>query len=93
MDSLKLVIMEWILITLAIIFAIYLSTSGRMKALRFRYAHIVFFVGYPIFLYVFVLHAFSWGRLIAFLIMLGASLYEYFTYRTRPAANEVQRPS
>jgi hypothetical protein len=85
--------MEWILITLAIILAIYLSTSERMEALRFRYAYIVFFVVYPIFFYLVVLRDFTWIKLILFLIMLTATIYSYFVRKARLAANEVQRPS
>jgi hypothetical protein len=75
--------MEWLLIILVITLLMFLSSSDRWKELRFRYAWFIFFVGYPVFFYLVVLKDFSWFKLGLFVLMLGGSIHQHYTYKSR----------
>ena len=73
--------MEWFLIFLMMGLVGYVSSSEKMRNFRYRFAPVIFFVGYPLFFYFVIYPNFSWFKLGLFLVMLLGSIFSHFKHK------------
>lgn len=69
--------MEYVLVLTCAVLAIFIANTKWMKEFQFRYAIVIFAIGFPLFLYFVIIRDFSFFKLGLFLIMLGSTIYTY----------------